>query len=304
MTTNEYPASITIVSELNARHCDDLFMQLCQVAARDDNARVCGLSADKIFELVKAREALASTAIGNGLILPHIRLNDLECLVVVFGRLDQPMNHPTPDDQPLAIACLLLVPNSKPVEGLRFMADLGSCMRSEEKHNRLLAAQTGLELKELLATQRSTTHTLIAADIMAPPRLFVTPETQLRQATRMMAENRQEILPVLDDGKLVGELSSTELFKLGIPDFFNQLKSVGFIRYFDPFEKYFAVEAASCVGDVMNRELPTFHENATLIEIVFGISVLKQQMIYITNHRQELLGIISQALLLERIINL
>ena len=109
---------------------------------------------------------------------------------------------------------------------------------------------------------------------------------------------------VLDGKKLVGELSSVELFKLGIPDFFSQLKSVGFIRYFDPFEKYFAVEAASRVEDVMNRELPSFHPDATLIEVVFAISVLKQPVIYVTNHKQELQGVISQAQLLGRIINL
>ena len=99
-------------------------------------------------------------------------------------------------------------------------------------------------------------------------------------------------------------MSRSELFTLGIPDFFSQLKSVGFIRYFDPFEKYFSVEAASHVEDVMNRELPLFPQEATLIEIVFAISVQHQAVVYVVDRDNGLLGVITQAQLLERIINL
>ena len=95
-----------------------------------------------------------------------------------------------------------------------------------------------------------------------------------------------------------------ELFKLGIPDFFSQLKSVGFIRYFDPFENYFAVEAGSLVKDVMNTNCKTFSPDTTLIEIVFAISVQHYPLVYIVNSNNDLLGVIDQTLLLERIINL
>ena len=54
----------------------------------------------------------------------------------------------------------------------------------------------------------------------------------------------------------------------------------------------------------MNTDYCTFHEDATLIEIVFAISILKYPQVYIVNQENELLGIIDQTLLLERIINL
>lgn len=304
-TVVQYPASITILPDLTASGCDELLKRLSEVAVKDAHAAKCGVPAEKIFELIKAREEQSSTAVGGGLMLPHIRLAGLEQLVVVFGRFAEPFaGCETPDEIPLDIVCLLLVPEENPVEGLRFMADLGGCIRTPAKRTRLFAAQDADELREVLAEQRTQTHTLVAADIMIPARVFATPGMQLKEATRLMAESHQEIIPVLDGKKLVGELSSVELFKLGIPDFFSQLKSVGFIRYFDPFEKYFAVEAASRVEDVMNRELPSFHPDATLIEVVFAISVLKQPVIYVTNHKQELQGVISQAQLLGRIINL
>lgn len=145
---------------------------------------------------------------------------------------------------------------------------------------------------------------VIASDIMGPPRLALSPEMPLQEATRLMADHRAAAVPVLDGDKLVGEIVADDLFKLGIPDFFSQLKSVGFIRYFDPFEEYFAVEIASKVSDVMNTEFKAFPETATLIEIVFAISVQKCPLIYIVGERNKLLGVIDRTLLLKRIINL
>ncbi len=54
----------------------------------------------------------------------------------------------------------------------------------------------------------------------------------------------------------------------------------------------------------MNRELPLFPQEATLIEIVFAISVQHQAVVYVVDRDNGLLGVITQAQLLERIINL
>ncbi|WP_302453738.1 PTS sugar transporter subunit IIA [Victivallis vadensis] len=304
MNLNEYPVSVSFLPDLEIRDEDDLFLTLAKAAVKDEYAKKCGISPTEIFKQVKIREEQSPTAVGNGLILPHIRLPGLESPVVVLAKLAKTFDCPTPDDRPLTMACLLLVPEENPVEGLRFMADLGSCLRAGDKARRLSGAREAEEVRKLLAEVRKATHTLIAADIMVPCRVFATPKMELKEATRLMAENRQEVIPVLDGRKLVGELSSSELFKLGIPDFFSQLKSVGFIRYFDPFEKYFSVEAASHVEDVMNRELPLFPQEATLIEIVFAISVQHQAVVYVVDRDNGLLGVITQAQLLERIINL
>ncbi len=304
MTAKDYPALITISANISFTKDQAWFRELCRTAAPDAEAAGCAFTVDQLVEQVAAREALSPTAVGNGLLLPHIRIAGLRTLVTVFGRAKGQSDYPTPDGQPPRLACLLLIPEEHPVEGLRFMADLGGCIRSEEKCARLMNAASSDEIREVLAEQRDTTHTLIAADLMTPARFFATPKMELKEATRLMAHELQEVIPVLDNGELVGELRSAELFKLGIPDFFNQLKSVGFIRYFDPFEKYFAVEAASHVEDVMDRNFTVFPESATLIEIVFGISVRQLPLIYVTDNRKKLLGIISRARLLQRIINL
>ena len=54
----------------------------------------------------------------------------------------------------------------------------------------------------------------------------------------------------------------------------------------------------------MNKAFRTFPEDATLIEIVFAISVLKCPLVYIVGERNKLLGVIDRTLLLKRIIHL
>ena len=304
MNHKDYPAVITVKTNIFYTEMSDLLHTLCLEAWPHASAADCRISVNQLTERLIKREAEVSTAIGNGVLLPHIRISGLRSLVAVFGLFESKIDYPTPDGQPITLVCLLLIPEDVPIEGLRFMADLGSCVRIPEKYTQLLSANSGDEIRAILAEQRSFTHALIALDIMNPVRIFTTPKMELKEAALLMAREQQEVIPVIDDGKLMGELRSEDLFKLGIPDFFNQLKSVGFIRYFDPFEKYFSVEAASRVEDVMNRRLIVFPASATLIEIVFGINVQHLPLIYVTDGQQKILGIISRSQLLQRIINL
>ena len=114
---------------------------------------------------------------------------------------------------------------------------------------------------------------------------------------------RINIAPVVDsEQRLLGEISCPLLFTLGIPDFFQQLRSTSFIRDFDPFERYFSEEAKSTVGGVMEREVCTLPPSATLMEIIYELAVKNHPKVYIIDNGK-LTGIIDQALVLERIVN-
>ena len=259
-----------------------------------------------LFQRLGEQERNCSSAVGGGIMLPHLRLPGLERLGAVIATLATPLVTPAlPDGEPIRFAALLLIPEDAPIKGLRLMANLATAARGEDFKPRLFGAATVEELKKvMLEVFHQRPLTLLVSDIMVPPRCAATPEMGLKAATALMAEHRVEAIPVLEGKKLVGQLTSGELFKLGLPDFFSQLKSVGFIRFFDPFEKYFGVEAASRVADVMQHEVCAFPEDATLIEAVFALSVQKEPLICVVNDEHELLGVIDRTLVLQRIINI
>ncbi len=296
---------ILILNECQASDKDELFHKLANAAARFVPVREAEITADEIYYGLLARERESSTELGGGLIFPHARFEKLQTLSAILVAQDSPVLPPSPDTQPINLICMMLIPEGKPMAALNFISRFAGCVRSPECRDHLctLLRQGNLEkFGKMLSLD--TWKSLSAADLMRPWRCELSPEQQLRDATRIMMSGNAPTIPVLKDGKLVGQLTCTELFKLGIPDFFTRLKSVGFIRYFDPFENYFAVEAKSKVADVMLTDLPVFAPDATLIEIVFAMVVEKVPLLYVTDANRRLLGVIDQTVLLERIINL
>lgn len=306
MSNNETISHANLMIRIAAANKDELFRKMSEQAASLPEVKQAGLDEKAIFEALWRREEQYSTALGSGVIFPHARFSCLHTnAVTVVATLSGSLDCETPDDVPVRIAALLLIPEEQPMQGLKFISAFAKCLRNTEFSENLLNAEDEETAARVLnKVKLDEPETLRASDLMAPFRCNASPEMHLKDATKMMTKFNAETVPVLDGRRLVGQLSCTELFKLGIPDFFSQLKSVGFIRYFDPFEKYFAVEAASLVKDVMSKNYMTFPPDATLIEIVFAISVQHHQQVYIVNSGSELLGVIDQALLLERIINL
>ena len=304
---NDAPFNVAwnVVSRMSAADPAELFRKLASHAAKLEPLRKLDLTSSAILDMIWERENQSPTTLGCGLILPHARVGKLESLCAVCTTLEHPLDCETPDDVPVVFGCMLLIPEERPMGGLRFMADLAAVMHNPVWRDRLRSCESSDEMVRLFREiRKQRPPAVIASDIMGPPRLALSPEMPLQEATRLMADHRAAAVPVLDGDKLVGEIVADDLFKLGIPDFFSQLKSDGFIRYFDPFDEYFAVEIASKVSDVMNTEFKAFPETATLIEIVFAISVQKCPLIYIVGERNKLLGVIDRTLLLKRIINL
>ena len=129
-------------------------------------------------------------------------------------------------------------------------------------------------------------------------------DTPIKEVTRRMSERHTNAVPVLDpDGQVVGEITCEALFQYGLPDFFLQLRSVSFIADFDPFEKYFESEGGMKAGDIMSPDFAALPPQASLLEIVFALTVLRHPKVYVVESGK-LLGTIDQSQVLDRIINI
>ena len=302
---NDNALEIRILNECGAKNKDELFKILASVGAEMKYATEAGLDSGRILERLLARERENSTELGNGLFFPHARFKQLRGLTAVLAVPRRPLAATDGFAAPVGMVCMMLIPEEYPMEALKFMSRVAGCVQNHECNEHLCRILREGNLARLTALLNlDAQKTLCASDLMRNCRCSLAPDMRLQDATKRMLVENVQTAPVLKDGKLAGELSCTELFKLGIPDFFTQLKSVGFIRYFDPFENYFAKESASLVADVMTTSVPTFPADSTLIEVVFAMAVKKIPLIYIVDSDKRLLGIIDQTVLLERIINL
>jgi len=131
----------------------EVIQELCQAVAEHDQMP----DQETLYAGVHAREDLMGTGIGNGLAIPHARLEALTKPVLTFGRSLPGIEWDSPDGLPVHWVFLLLTP--VPDDGLQLqsLAALARGMSSEEARQCLTHAESGqqvwLALRDALGSQ-------------------------------------------------------------------------------------------------------------------------------------------------------
>jgi len=120
---------------LKADNGEAAIQQLC------DRLQSAGCVEDSRYfcQLIMAREAISSTALGSGVAFPHARTENVSSLVVAMGRSDTGI----PFHEGQAPVRLLFVIGTPPTlihEYLNLVGRLARMLRSESVRNRLLSA--------------------------------------------------------------------------------------------------------------------------------------------------------------------
>ncbi len=100
---------------------------------------------------LKAREEQRSTGIGGGIAIPHCFLDELDSVVVVFGRSTAGIDFCALDRAPVHFVVLFIVPESQHTLHLKTLAAIAKLLNSAETRSRLAAATSKGELYEILS---------------------------------------------------------------------------------------------------------------------------------------------------------
>lgn len=103
---------------------------LQEIAARA--AELTGRPEREIFDVLMQRERLGSTAIGNGIAIPHGKLPKLDRLFGLFARLDRPIDFEALDGQPVDLVFLLLAPENAGADHLKALARIARLLRDPD----------------------------------------------------------------------------------------------------------------------------------------------------------------------------
>ena len=97
-----------------------------------------GLEPKALLDLLLEREKLGSTAMGDGIAIPHARIETLDRLVASFGRSRQGLNFESLDEKPTHLFFLLVAPGKEGSAHLLTLARLSRLLSSEEFRARLV----------------------------------------------------------------------------------------------------------------------------------------------------------------------
>ena len=103
-------------------------------------ARLTGLSEREIFDTLLQRERLGSTGVGQGVAIPHGKLQALASLVGVFARLARPVDFDSLDDQPVDLVFVLLAPEGAGADHLKALARIARILRDPAMAQKLRSA--------------------------------------------------------------------------------------------------------------------------------------------------------------------
>src|SRR5476649_562729 len=120
-----------------------------ELAARA--AELTGQSERAILEILLQREKLGSTAVGNGIAIPHGKLPKLARLFGLFARLDRPIDFEALDGQPVDLVFLLLAPEGAGADHLKALARVARLLRDPDIAPKLRQSRDSDALYSVLA---------------------------------------------------------------------------------------------------------------------------------------------------------
>lgn len=104
--------------------------ELLDLLAEKAAARI-GQDKQVVLDALLAREELGSTALGNGIAIPHGKLAGLKGVVAAFIKLDEPVDFDAVDDQPVDLAMMLLAPVGAGADHLKALARVARQLRTD-----------------------------------------------------------------------------------------------------------------------------------------------------------------------------
>ena len=108
------------------------------------------LHRDTVFQVLNERERLGSTGIGDGIALPHGRLNGLTEPLAAVIRLRQALDFDSVDDGPIQLIVGLLVPANATEQHLNILASLAETFNNTEQREAIFRARDAQTLFALL----------------------------------------------------------------------------------------------------------------------------------------------------------
>ncbi len=95
-----------------------------------------------VFETLLERERLGSTGVGNGVAIPHGKLEGLDRVVGIFAALNGPVDFDAIDDRRVDLVFLLLAPEGAGADHLRALAKVSRLLRDRNHCAKLRSAES------------------------------------------------------------------------------------------------------------------------------------------------------------------
>lgn len=132
MNINQMLDENSFLINFEATSKKQMLNELCKLANKKFN-----LDERTLLENLTKREKLGSTAVGNGIAIPHANISGISEPRLLVATLSEGLDFNAADDQPIDIVFLLLAPDNEGSEHLQALALVSRLLRNNELTNKL-----------------------------------------------------------------------------------------------------------------------------------------------------------------------
>jgi PTS system nitrogen regulatory IIA component len=110
---------------------------------------VHGIPEGSVIRSLAHREQIGSTALGQGIAIPHARIKELDRIQLMYLRLRLPVPFNAPDGKPVADVLVILVPKLATQEHLQILAETSQMFSDHVFRERLHRCTNPVQVKQL-----------------------------------------------------------------------------------------------------------------------------------------------------------
>lgn len=120
-------------------------------AVAETASRLHGLPVEIVLALLREREKLGTTGLGQGVAVPHAKLQGLAATTGIFCRITPPVDFAAVDGEPVDLILAVLTPEQGPSDHPKVLAKVARTLRDRDLCDRLRAVQDQAAVLALLS---------------------------------------------------------------------------------------------------------------------------------------------------------
>ena len=135
-----------IISKLKGKSKNKVLEELAKHLALNEK----NVDSDELLRVLIEREKLGSTGIGDGIAIPHGKLNGLENIILGFGKSSEGIDFDSIDSKPVTLIFLLVAPSNSAGIHLKALARLSRLLKDKNFRQELLDASDAKSLYKII----------------------------------------------------------------------------------------------------------------------------------------------------------
>jgi PTS system nitrogen regulatory IIA component len=138
-----------VIADLRGNEKSEVLKEMAHQLADSES----GLDPAQVLRVLQDREKISTTAIGEGVAIPHGKLPSVERVSGLFARSLQGVDFGSLDGAPTYLFFTLIAPQDAAADHLKALARISRLLKDPDLRHRLLAATSSQELYNIIAIE-------------------------------------------------------------------------------------------------------------------------------------------------------